>query len=99
MNKIELVPKYSNEAFSNKAEFNSWLKKTTFKTINLMSLGQDLTKIYVAESGEILHCNFHANIYNGKFINIDKLSSMAPIIILENGLWVEKKGLLVEEIL
>lgn len=98
MNKIELKPKYVAETFNNQKEFDQWLAKTTFKELILADLGQDMTKIYVAESGEILHCNFHASIYNGRFVNMAELSEFCPLEILENGQWVRKMGLLVDEI-
>ena len=98
MNKIELTPKYVAENFNSQKEFDQWLAKTTFKELILADLGQDMTKIYVAESGEILHCNFHSTIYNGRFVNMAELSEFCPIEILENGQWIRKMGLLVDEI-
>ena len=98
MNKIELKPKYVAEKFNNQKEFNQWLTKTTFKELILADLGHDMQKIWVAESGEILHCDFHSRLYNGKFVNMAELSEFCPLEILEDGQWVRKMGLLVDEI-
>lgn len=95
---VMLKPKYAEKRFDSEEEFDSWLAKTAFKKIMLDDLGQDMTKMYVAETGEVLHCNFHASIYNGRFINMAELSEFCPIEILENGQWVRKMGLLVNEI-
>ena len=100
MEKIELKPKYVSKTFDSKKEFEKWLKDTTFLEIHFKDFGQDLTKIYVAKSGEILHCNFQANIYNGAFINVTEaeLYDYGPIQILEDGKWRSKYWLLIDEV-
>lgn len=87
-----------SQSFNSQKSFDDWLDKTTFKKLILSDLGQDMTRIYVAENGEILHCNFHSSIYNGRFINMAELDEFCPVEILENGQWVRKMGLLVDEI-
>ena len=98
MSKINLTPRYASKKFNSISEFNSWLNETYHKKIYLEDLGQDITRIWVDEKGEILHCNFHAGIYNGLFININELQDFYPIQILEDGNWVRKLGLLVRAI-
>lgn len=66
--------KYINLTFNKKAEFDKWLKETSYKTIWFKDNGQDLLKIWVAESGEILHANTQARIWNGKFIDMENIS-------------------------
>ena len=56
-----------------------------FKQLILANLGQDVRKIWVAESGEILHCDIQAKLYNGKFVNMVELSEFCPLEILEKG--------------
>lgn len=43
--------------FEVEADFNEWLEKTTFKKIFLKDKGQDLMKLWISESGEILNAN------------------------------------------
>jgi hypothetical protein len=65
--------KFRNLRFNSEAEMNEWLKETTFKIIDLVDNGDDMQRIWVRESGEILNCDFHSSIYNGKFVDIEKL--------------------------
>jgi len=98
MGKIKLIPKYATLKFNSKKEFDKWLKETTFKEIIFADFQQDLLKMWVAESGEILHCDFHSRLYNGKFVNIDELAEFTPLQILTNGEWERMNGLLIDEI-
>ena len=59
--------------FKSEAEFNEWLEKTTYKKIFFKDKGQDLMKIWIAESGEILHANLQSSIWNGRFVNMENL--------------------------
>lgn len=59
--------------FRGEAEFNEWLEKTTYKKIFFKDKGQDLMKIWIAESGEILHANLQSSIWNGRFVNMENL--------------------------
>lgn len=99
MNELKLTPVYLDKTFKSNKHFKEWLEKTTFARIKLAELGQDMTQIYVAESGEILHCNFHESIYKGKFINMKEATVFRQLEILENGKWVIKTGLLIEEVI
>lgn len=65
--------KFKHLKFNSYKELDKWLKENTFKVITLKDYGQDMQKIWVHESGEILNCDFHGSIYNGKFINMKKL--------------------------
>lgn len=94
----ELKSQHRNKSFETIGEFDQWLAETTSKEIILAHLGQDMTKMWVDDKGEILHCNFHASIYNGNFVNLDSLEEFCPIEILEEGHWKTKLGLLVDEI-
>ena len=96
--KIELKPEYVTQKFKTKKEFGEWLADTTFKKLILSNLGQDVRKIWVAKSGEILHSDFQSSLYNGKFLNMAELSEFCPIEILEDGQWAVKMNLLVEKI-
>ncbi|MBB4117881.1 hypothetical protein GGR32_000153 [Mesonia hippocampi] len=98
MDLSKLTPQHVNKRFANQASFNAWLDKTYDKKIILSDFGQDMTKLYIDEHGEILHCNFHAHIYNGRFVNTESLTEFVPLEILENGSWKRKDGLLIEEI-
>jgi hypothetical protein len=98
MDTLELKPKYKELRFDSEASFKKWLDKTTSKTLRFQDMGQDLQRMHIAESGEILHCDFHANIYNGKFVNTEKLDWFVPVEILNNGKFERMNGLVIDEI-
>lgn len=66
--------KFKDLKFNSEAEMNEWLKKVTYKVIDLKDNGQDMQRIWVHETGEILNCDFHSSIYCGKFIDMKKLA-------------------------
>jgi len=59
--------------FKSKEDLSDWLNKTAFRIINLKGYGQDMLTIWAHDTGEILHCDFHSQIYTGKFIDMKKL--------------------------
>lgn len=95
---VKLVAAYIDQKFNSQKDFNEWLGKTAVKKISLSDLGQDMQNIWIDARGEILHCDFHARLYNGKFVNLESLDEFCPIEILENGSWSRQMGLLVDEI-
>jgi hypothetical protein len=70
--------------FKTAGDFNTWLIKTANKAIRLDSIAGDMQSIYIHESGEILHCDFHAQIYNGRFIDMENLFIGSPLGITDN---------------
>lgn len=60
--------------FKTEADFKEWLEKTTFKKIFLKDKGQDLMKLWISESGEILNANMQSLIWNGRFVNLETLA-------------------------
>lgn len=65
--------KFKDVTFNSREELGQWLKKLTHKIIDLKDNGQDMQRIWVHESGEILYSDFHSSIYCGKFIDMKKL--------------------------
>lgn len=70
--------------FPSETELDQWLKETTFKTIYFEDLGQDLQRMWVHKSGEILHCDYHSRIYSGKFVDLEALIIGKPLKIWDN---------------
>jgi len=68
----ELKPIHKDLQFASEAAFKRWLKKTTKYIITFIDNGQDLRKIWVADNGEIIHCNQQAWVWNGDFVDISK---------------------------
>jgi len=66
--------KFKELTFKNKEAFDKWLNENTFKTIHLKDYGQDMLTIWVHETGEILHSDFHSRIYAGLFVDTKKLA-------------------------
>lgn len=67
-------PQFAGLNFLNLSAFKAWLKNHTWKIIEFQDLGQDMQRMYIHKSGEILHCDFHSQLYNGKFVNLDTLN-------------------------
>ncbi|MDD4217468.1 MAG: hypothetical protein PHZ24_09060 [Bacteroidales bacterium] len=72
-------PQFKHITFKDIADFRHWLDKNTHIEILLKDNGLDLTKFWVHESGEIIHANAHSTIYNGLFIDVEKLIEGCPI--------------------
>lgn len=70
--------------FKSETEFNEWLEKITHKKIFLKDKGQDLMKLWVSESGEILHANMQSSIWNGRFVNMDTLAKNTNLCLWNN---------------
>ena len=70
--------------FKSETEFNEWLEKTTHKKIFLKDKGQDLMKLWVSESGEILHANMQSYIWNGRFVNMETLAKNTHLCLWNN---------------
>lgn len=66
--------KFKDLKFKSEHEMNNWLKEVTFKIIDLKDNGQDMQRIWVHETGEILNSDFNSEIYCGKFIDMKKLA-------------------------
>jgi hypothetical protein len=73
---FELPPisQFDKLRFESKKIFDEWLEKTTFKKIYIKDMGQDMRVIWTHECGEILHCDFHTDIYRGLFVDMKKLT-------------------------
>lgn len=76
--------KFKEITFKSETEFNEWLEKTTHKKIFLKDKGQDLMKLWVSESGEILHANMQSSIWNGRFVNMETLAKNTNLCLWNN---------------
>ena len=94
-------PKYKELTFGNYRELKDFLIDTAAYRIVLEDRGQDLQSMHIDRDGEILHCDFNANIYNGRFVNIDKLTIGKAIEILNStgNCWDMLAGLVIEEVI
>jgi hypothetical protein len=72
--KMKKEPQFKDLKFSSKKLLTAWIQKVGYAAIYLKSFGQDMQKIYVHKSGEILNTDFNQEIYIGKFINMEKLA-------------------------
>lgn len=63
-------PEYQDLKFKNEEAFLIWLVETTEVAVVLKDSGQDLLKLYVAKSGEVIHTEIPTlgNIYNGSLL-------------------------------
>lgn len=97
--KKKYTPKFKDKRFKTQAEFDKWLDETTAITLYLEDQGHDMQIMYLAKSGEVLHCDFHSSIYAGKLINLDTLVAEQPLQIWDDlkG-WVEYGRLIPETI-
>lgn len=74
--------KFKDLRFNSEAEFNEWLKEVTHTIIDLEDNGQDMQRIWLHESGEILNCDFHQSFYIGKFVDMQALKIGNPLKVL-----------------
>ena len=83
---FELPPRsqFDKLRFESKKLFDKWLEKITFKKIYLKDSGQDMQVIWVHKSGEILHCDFHSDIYRGLFVDMKELATGEYLRIYDN---------------
>lgn len=93
------TPKFKDiKGFDTEEAFNEWLKKTASIIICFAWGGQDLTKIWVASSGEILHADMQVSVWNGAFVDLKSLTVGFPIQMYNYGKWQEMGRLTVETI-
>lgn len=71
--------------FKSETEFNEWLEKTTHKKIFFKDKGQDLMKLWVSESGEILHANMQSSIWKREYFTAKAMQGL-----LSNPEWMKK---------
>lgn len=94
---------FKDVTFASTKAFNSWLKTNTSQILTLKDFGQDLQRIWIHETGEILYCDFQAAIYNGKFVNLETLKAGTPIEIWDvfndgTKKFIEMKRLILEDV-
>ncbi len=96
---VILKPMYKDVTFKSDKKFKQWIEFLTVYEIDFSDPDIDLQKMHLAKSGEILHCDYHGSIYNGKFVNIKNLDIAKPIQIQdETGEWISYNRLLPEKI-
>ncbi len=76
-----MKPKFKDLKFTSEKELEKWVALNKFKVIDLKDIGQDMLQIIIHKSGEIINCNFHSGIYNGKFVHIDSLKVGEPLML------------------
>lgn len=82
--KMEKISEFKDLRFESQAEFDKWLMKKTHKKILLVDYGQDIRKMNIAKTGEIIYCDFLANIYKGRFVNLWNLNFGNAIELWDN---------------
>lgn len=76
--------KYRDLAFKTGEEYQKWLNDTTDKIITFKDKGQDLTKIWIDERGEILNSIYQTEIWNGGIVDKNRLAINKPVFLLSN---------------
>ena len=77
-------PQFTKITFTDQEAFGNWLNEHTFKLIHLDGYDSDMSTIWVHETGEILHSDFHSRIYSGRFLNMNKLVVGNPLHIWDD---------------
>lgn len=94
------VPKYKDLRFNNKKQLEKWLDENRHCTIHLAGQ-QDMQKLDVHSTGEILNTDYHGGIYIGKFVNLDptELQKGQPLEIWEDDKgWKPMFGLIIDDV-
>jgi hypothetical protein len=76
-------PQFDKIKFRTKHEFSKWLKNPDIAPIKILLVdkGQDISQFWVHSTGEIIHSDFHSEIYRGKFIRLGSLDVGDPLCI------------------
>jgi hypothetical protein len=92
--------KFIDLKFVSSTHLSQWLAKETYKMVDLKDKGQDMQRIWIHKTGEILNADFHSALYCGKFVDLTNLSEGKPIQIWDNESesYIAYSGLIVEEI-
>lgn len=91
-------PQFKDLTFNSKKEFNSWLIANNEYVIDFDDLGQDLLRIWVHATGEILDANLQQSIWNGLFVNVEKLNEYEPIEMWMDEQWTVMGKLVIDQI-
>jgi len=79
--KPKYVPQFKDLKFDSAEDLHKWLLENACYVVELVDFGQDLLKVWIHESGEILDCNAHQSIYVGKFVDTN-------LLVEGNCLWI-----------
>lgn len=94
-----MTAQFKEVRFSTMQEFQQWLDFHAKYKVDFEDRGQDLQQMSIHESGEILHCDFNANIYNGKFVELPIVQGEAiKVFDRESGFFIPYYGLVVESV-
>lgn len=92
------VPQFKDLKFHSDAEFEKWLKGMKPTQIDFVDTGRDMFRIWIHESGEILHSNAQTWVWVGKFVDIDQLIVGMHVSMTLDNAWTQMKGLVIEQI-
>ncbi len=81
---MKKTSQFKEVRFKTDKQMDNWLASVTHAAIYLESFGQDMQKIWVHKTGEILHTDFNQEMYIGRFINIEKLAHDRALEIWDN---------------
>ena len=73
-NNLKPKPKFRHLKFASEAIFEKWLFENTYKIVEIRDNGQDLIKIWLHSSGEIIYANAQHSIWLGQFVDMSKLA-------------------------
>lgn len=93
-----MKPQNKHLTFASQEAFNNWLNATTHRTITFEDDGQDLLKIWIAKTGEILHANLQAGIWKGRFVHLKSLHIGKPLRLWDIDHWQPFSRLIIERI-
>ena len=94
----ELKPLHKDKFFNSEKEYKDWLKKLTYKKIELKDKGQDLSTMHISDTGEIIGCDFNSDIYLGRFVNLERLAIHRVLWVNFEEDWTAMRSLIIEKI-
>jgi hypothetical protein len=91
---------FINVRFETEKQFEEWLMDKTEFVITLRDHRQDMQKLWVHETGEILCTDFSQRLYVGKFLNVEEFGkgNLLQIWDEKNSKWWRYLSLEIEKI-
>lgn len=98
---MKKVPQFKDKKFGNVDAFQSWLLDNTKVKIIFKFKGQDMMIMHLHKSGEIIHCDYDADLFCGRFVNLDMLAGGQALYIWGEavGMWTRWHNLIISQVI
>lgn len=92
-----MKPQFADIRFTSQEHLDKWLCRNTAVIVQFNDNGQDMQKMWVHSTGEILHTDMNSVIYSGRFVSVKTIEVGKPIQIWKETKFEDYLGLIVKE--